>query len=187
MRNASACALLTCALLANQPAAEEVVSPTTIVTVARDGDVYLVDSISRIAATQEVAWQVLTDYERYADYVPGVTLSRRLGGNPLRVEQQGLFRVLFLRKFVHMTLEVEEHYPDAIRFRAVEGNLRSLNTEIEVFPGGKEIVLSYRSRIEPGFWIPGFIGSSLLRAAIQPKLAAVAEEIARRAALEKTR
>lgn len=188
MRNASASALLTCVLLANHvAAAEDVRSPTTVVTVARDGDVYLVDSISRIAATQEVAWRVLTDYESYADYVPDITLSRRLGGNPVRVEQQGLFRVLFLRKFVHMTLEVEEHFPDTISFRAVEGNLRSLQTEIELFPGGREIVLSYRSRIEPGFWIPGFIGTSLLRAAIEPKLAAVAEEIARRAALEKSR
>lgn len=185
MRNISACVFLISVLLPVSTAVAEERESTTVVTVTRDGDVYQVESISRIAATREVAWRVLTDYESYVDYVPDVTLSRRVSAKPLRVEQQGVFRVLFLRKSVHMTLEVEENYPDSITLRAVDGNLRSLETEIEMFSGGNEIVLSYRSRIEPGFWIPGFIGTPLLRAAIQPKLAAVAKEIARRAALEK--
>ena len=52
------------------------------------------------------------------------------------------------------------------------------------YQDGDTIVLIYRSTIEPDFWVPPLIGSSILRAGIRRKLISVSAEIERRAAQE---
>jgi hypothetical protein len=168
-----------CLALANAAIADGLAN--TDVTVERNGDVFKIESVSRIGASTQVAWGVLTDYEGYVDFVPGLTVSRRLAGLPLRVEERGEFGLLFFRKTVFATLEVEESPPSDIRFRSLEGNLRRLETSVQIRRDGDEIVLTYLSVIEPDFWVPPLIGTTLVRAAIRKKLGAVADEIQRRA------
>ena len=156
----------------------------TMVTVERDGDVFRITAQSHVAAGREVAWAVLTDYDRYAEFVPGMISSRRVSERPLRIEQHGEFGVLFLVKHVYSTLDVHEDPPSAIRFHAVDGNLRRLETLVSIVQTGDTIVLKYRSTIEPEFWVPPLIGASILRAGIRRKLISVSDEIERRAAQE---
>ncbi len=154
---------------------------TTTVFVERNGDVFEVEAASRVRAGTDAAWAVLTDYEGYVYFVPGMTQSRRLGKLPLRIEQRGEFGVLFFRKQVYSTLEVEENAPAEIRFRALAGNLRTLDTHVQLRVDGDHVVVDYRSVIEPDFWVPPVIGTPIVRAAIHRKLDAVANEIERRA------
>ncbi len=154
---------------------------TTTVAVERKGDVFEVEAASRVPAGGDVAWAVLTDYEGYVNFVPGMTQSLRLGERPLRIEQRGEFGVLFFRKRVYATLEVEENAPAEIRFRALEGNMRILDTRVRLRADGDYVVVVYQSVIEPDFWVPPVIGTTIVRAAIQRKLDAVATEIERRA------
>lgn len=156
----------------------------TSVNVSRNGDIFEIRAQSRIAASRDAAWAVLTDYDGYTKFVPGMTSSRHLSEQPLRIEQSGVFGILFLRKRVYSTLDVQEDPPSAIRFRAVDGNLRTLETEVRIVEDGDKIVLLYRSTIEPDFWVPPLIGRSIVRSGIRGKLNAVAEEIERRAAQE---
>jgi len=153
----------------------------TVVTVLRSDQVFRIDSVSRIVAGRDVAWAVLTDYDGYIHFVPGMTVSRRVGDQPLRIEQRGEFGVLFFRKPVHATLEVVESPPSDIYFQSVEGNLRTLETEVNIRSDGDQVIVTYRSVIEPDFWVPPLIGTAIVRAAIRRKLGAVAEEIERRA------
>ena len=159
-------------------------SHQTTVTVLRDGGVFEIEARSHIVADREIAWAVLTDYDGYADFVPGMTSSQRVGEHPLRIEQHGEFGILFLIKHIYSTLNVREDPPSAIRFHAVEGNLRRLETQVNIVQDGDAIVLIYRSTIEPDFWVPPLIGSSILRAGIRRKLISVSAEIERRAAQE---
>jgi hypothetical protein len=153
----------------------------TTVAVSRDGQLFTIESVSRIVAGRDIAWAVLTDYDGYVDFVPGMTLSRRVGDQPLRIEQRGEFGVLFFRKAVYATLEVAESPPLGIRFRSVSGNLRTLETAVTLHIEGDQVVVTYHSVIEPDFWVPPLIGTPLVRAAIGRRLGAVADEIERRA------
>ena len=55
---------------------------------------------------------------------------------------------------------------------------------MSIVQSGDTIVLKYRSTIEPEFWVPPLIGTSILRAGIRRKLISVSDEIERRAAQE---
>ena len=121
---------------------------TTTVVVERIGEVFEIEAASRVYADRDTAWAVLTDYEGYIYFVPGMTQSRRLGGQPLRIDQRGEFGVLFFRKQVYSTLEVEENAPTEIRFHALAGNLRKLDTHVQLRVDGDHIVVAYQSVIE---------------------------------------
>lgn len=183
-------ALLACLFLFNTTAAaaaSEDLPQQTSVSVVRDGDVFRIEAQSRIAASRDIAWSVLTDYDGYTEFVPGMTLSRHLSEQPLRIEQRGVFGILFLRRVVYSTLDVQEDPPFDIRFRSLQGNLRRLETEVRIAQDGDTILIIYRSMIEPDFWVPPLIGTSIVRAGIRAKLGAVAEEIERRAIQEAPR
>jgi hypothetical protein len=156
-------------------------APTTTVAIERNGEVFEIEATSRVRAGVDVAWAVLTDYEGYVNFVPGMTHSLRLGERPLLIEQRGEFGVLFFRKQVYATLEVEQDEPAEIRFRALAGNMGRLDTRIRLRVDGDHVVLAYQSVIEPDFWVPPVIGTPIVRAAIHRKLDAVAGEIERRA------
>jgi carbon monoxide dehydrogenase subunit G len=153
----------------------------TAVTVSRSGPVFEVEALSRVDADLATAWAVLTDYAGYVDFVPGMTLSRRVGEQPLLIEQRGEFGLLFFSKQVEAVLEVIEKPPSKLYFRSLEGNLRRLETSIDIRSEAGQVVITYRSVIEPDFWVPPIIGTPIVRAAIRRKLGAVAEEIERRA------
>ncbi len=153
----------------------------TTVAVSRNGTVFNVESVSRVGTGRETAWAVLTDYGGYVNFVPGMTLSRRVSDQPLQIEQRGEFGLLFFRKQVHAILEVVENPQSNIHFRALEGNLRILETFVDIREEGDQVVITYRSVIEPDFWVPPVIGTSIVRAAIRRKLGAVADEIEQRA------
>ena len=170
-------------LIASVDAGDEFPHQTTV-TVVRTGNVFQIEARSRIVAGRETAWAVLTDYEGYAQFVPGMISSQRLNGYALRIEQHGEFGILFLSKHIYSTLDVQENPPSAIHFQSVGGNLRRLETDVSIVRDGEVNVLIYRSTIEPDFWIPPFIGTSILRGAIRRKLISVSDEIERRAAQE---
>lgn len=183
---AIAASLLLLGLVPNVHAADELPHQTTV-TIVRNGGVFEIEAQSRIAANRETAWSVLTDYEGYALFVPGMTSSRRISAEPLRIEQHGKFGILFLVKHIYSTLDVHEDPPSAIRFNAVDGNMRRLETDVSIVQDGDTILLIYRSTIEPDFWVPPLIGSSILRAGIRRKLISVSDEIERRASQEALR
>jgi carbon monoxide dehydrogenase subunit G len=153
----------------------------TTVSVSRSGPVFEVEARSRVNADPATAWAVLTDYAGYVDFVPGMTLSRRVSEQPLLIEQSGEFGLLFFSKQVDAVLEVIEKPPSGLYFRSLKGNLRRLETSIDIRSEAGQVVIAYRSVIEPDFWVPPIIGTPIVRAAIRRKLGAVAEEIERRA------
>lgn len=154
---------------------------STDVSVSRDGSAYLIEASSEVQAERAVVWAVLTDYEGYARFVPGLRRSSKSGTDPLRIEQSGEFGILFFRRTLSATLEIEEHPMSRVLLRGVGGDLRKLETVVAIDGEGSRHVVRYSSAIEPSFWVPPVIGASIIRMAIRGKLQAVAEEMERRA------
>jgi len=173
------CCLVCAAPIATAAAGDE--KARTTVSVSRSGAVFKVEALSRVNADLATTWAVLTDYDGYNDFVPGMTLSRRVSDHPLLIEQRGEFGVLFFSKQVYALLEVVESPPSSLSFRSLQGNLRRLETFIDIHREGDQVLIAYRSVIEPDFWVPPLIGTPIVRSAIRRKLDAVASEIERRA------
>ncbi|NIO39794.1 MAG: hypothetical protein GTO41_06115 [Burkholderiales bacterium] len=164
-----------CAVLFAAAAADDSVG--TRVAVSRSKQVFTVEAASRVVAGRDEAWSVLTNYGGYVDFVPGMTLSRQVSDRPLLIEQHGEFGVLFFTKKVNATLKVTETPPSKIFFRSLDGNLRTLETTVDILVDGDQVVIKYDAVIEPDFWVPPLIGKPIVRVAIRKKLDAVANEI----------
>lgn len=77
----------------------------------------------------EQVWQVLTDYETLADFIPNLARSHRLehptGG--IRLEQVGTQRLLNFNFSARVILDLEEKFPQAINFKMVEGDFKDFS------------------------------------------------------------
>ena len=77
----------------------------------------------------EPIWQVLTDYEALADFIPNLSISQRLehptGG--IRLEQVGTQRLLRFNFSARVVLDLEEKFPHEINFNLVEGDLKDFS------------------------------------------------------------
>ncbi|HEY9736485.1 MAG TPA: SRPBCC family protein [Trichocoleus sp.] len=71
-------------------------------------------------------WQVLTDYDHLADFIPNLTRSQRLphptGG--IRLEQIGAQCFLNIRFCARVVLDMVERFPQELGFSMVEGDFR---------------------------------------------------------------
>lgn len=80
-----------------------------------------------IPRSVEQVWQVLTNYEALADFIPNLGKSERLqhpqGG--IRLEQVGTQRLLRFNFSARVVLDLEEIFLQEIRFNMVEGDFNS--------------------------------------------------------------
>lgn len=74
----------------------------------------------------EQLWQVLTDYDHLADFIPNLTRSQRLshpdGG--IRLEQVGAQCFLNVKFCARVVLDMVETFPRELSFSMVEGDFR---------------------------------------------------------------
>ncbi len=77
----------------------------------------------------ERVWQILTDYENLANFIPNLSTSCRLphpeGG--IRLEQIGVQNLKVVTFSARVVLDMTEEYPTAIRFNMVEGDFKSFS------------------------------------------------------------
>jgi hypothetical protein len=103
---------------------------------------------------RETAWRVLSDYNRWAEFVPDMQLSKVVSqpGEPLLVEQRG--RVPWLPVFPLVVIaQVEETPYQGLRFQRVAGNIKALEGEWRI-EGEFPVQLTYRSTAELGSMLP---------------------------------
>ncbi|NJN29173.1 MAG: cyclase [Synechococcales cyanobacterium RM1_1_8] len=81
-----------------------------------------------IPCAADTIWRILTSYDRLAEIIPSLTLSRRLphpeGEGKIRLEQVGAQKLLKLNFSARVVLDMEEEYPNAIHFAMVEGDFK---------------------------------------------------------------
>lgn len=89
-----------------------------------------------IAHPPELIWNVLTDYEALPEFLPNLAKSQRLehpdGG--IRLEQVGMQRFLRFNFRARVVLDLEEIFPQEIRFRMVEGDFRQFEGYWQLAP-----------------------------------------------------
>jgi ribosome-associated toxin RatA of RatAB toxin-antitoxin module len=151
--------------------------------VRQDGGRALIEARAEIAAPAELVWHTITDYDRLAEFVPGLISSRVVGrdGNTVTVEQMGELRIFFLRFPIDVTLASIESPPFEIGVKVLRGNLRRLDGGYRIEErGANDTLLHWRGLIEPDWIMPPFIGAALLREPMRRQFAGMVQEIGRR-------
>lgn len=98
-------------------------------------------------------WQVLTDYEHLADFIPNLTQSRRLphptGG--IRLEQVGAQCFLNIKFCARVVLDMVERFPQEVGFSMVEGDFRQFEGtwRLEEMPESQTTRLTYELKVLP--------------------------------------
>jgi ribosome-associated toxin RatA of RatAB toxin-antitoxin module len=175
-------------LLALPLSAPDVRAEITVETQRRE-DALEVVCRALIEAPVELVWQTLTDYNRLAEFIPGMTNSRVLSrsGAVAVVEQIGAARFLFVSVPIEVTIASTERPPHVIEAKMTKGNLKRLEGAYRIEPLAEgRVRLSWAGLIEAES-APPLIGDLLMRSAIEDQFRGMVQEIERREALRRGR
>ena len=152
--------------------------------VARQGAVVHVRSSIEAPAAVELCYAVLVDFDRLAEFIPGMASSRIVSapGEPLLLRQVGSTTAGLSNFTFDVTLAVTLEPPHRITFRRVAGNLEQMAGSWQVSGDAAHCVVHYEAVIEPSFWVPPLIGPLLVRHRVEQQIDGLAAEIVHRAA-----
>jgi ribosome-associated toxin RatA of RatAB toxin-antitoxin module len=177
--------LATAAALAIVIAAAQCVTAATIdVHAERKGEAIEIHTTAQLHADAGTAWRVLTAYDRYPDFIPGLRTSRIVSrrGTMVTVEQSGNAWIWIVPVPLDVTFEIVEIPPTGICSHATSGTLNALDSSYALTPSGAGTRLDYRGRISPGFELLGPIELQAVKANVARQFQALADEIERQSA-----
>lgn len=153
------------------------------VQVTRQESAFQVEADLLVAVDQRVAWEVLTDYNNLASFVPGMRSSRIVSvpGEPLLLEQKGESGFLLFRVPIEVVSRIEEASLNTIRFQSVGGNLTNKRGEWALERHDHATRVGYRASIIPAFLLPPLIGPAIVGRDVRIMVESVGREMLRRA------
>lgn len=160
--------------------------PSTSVLVERRGGEIVVEAHAEVRAAIEKTWLTLADYDRLAEFIPGMSQSRtvsRTGATAL-VEQNAVATFGPFSHKLSLLLAVEEAPNESISASIVRGDFRRFDARYDVvaLDAGRTRV-DYRATLDPTMPIPPLFGVAVMRSQIRKQFEAMIAEIDRRGAL----
>jgi ribosome-associated toxin RatA of RatAB toxin-antitoxin module len=135
---------------------DRLVDGVTVTTHCLDGRKRQVTASILIPVDAETLWQVLTDYEGLADFIPNLSSSRLLphpsGG--IRLEQVGGQRILKINFSARVVLDMTEDSPHRIDFTIVEGDFKEFSGYWQLTPQDGGTKLTYFLEVRPKLTMP---------------------------------
>ncbi|CAH8281975.1 unnamed protein product [Eruca vesicaria subsp. sativa] len=138
-----------------------------------------------VDSDSQSVWDVLTDYERLADFIPNLVSSGRIPcPHPGRIwlEQRGLQRALYWHIEARVVLDLHE-CPDSpnggeLHFSMVDGDFKKFEGKWSVKSGVRSVgaVLSYEVNVLPRFNFPAIFLERIIRSDLPVNLRAVARQ-----------
>lgn len=181
-RRGAAILIAACAFAGLPPAAA---AQEISIEAGRQGDFITFTASAELKVEQRIAWQVLSDYDHLAEFIPDMKSSRVVlrTSDGAMIEQKGEFSFLFFHQPVDVVLAVYEEPQRRIIARAVAGNLRDMEGRYELLASDHGVRLSYFGRFTPDFYVPPLIGMPIVRNSMAKRFRAMVAEIVRRDAL----
>ncbi|MEM0982003.1 MAG: SRPBCC family protein [Cyanobacteria bacterium P01_H01_bin.58] len=92
-----------------------------------------------IPCSVEQLWQILTDYDNLAEFIPNLTLSRQIGASEsgTLLEQVGAQCFLNIQFCARVVLNMVEQFPHRLGFTMVEGDFRSFEGAWQLEPASE--------------------------------------------------
>lgn len=190
-----AIALLSTAVVVNVPNLQTAAQQTQLVasltsqeqSVLRQGRVLLTGDdgnyTARVRANGSVdtAWAVLTDYNGFSNFLPGVESSQLLesSGDNRTFEQVNVVRIFPITHRERTVISATETYPSKISFNQVEGDLKKLQGAWYITGAGSQVMVTHQVVVEPENF-NRTIFFNIYKDNLQKTMAALKQEIERR-------
>jgi hypothetical protein len=158
-------------------------SPIRSINVAHDGEAYICDLVMFAPVQPAIAWDVLTDFEHMADWVPNVRESTVLKreNNAVIIEQRGLAK-FGAASFPYATeRRMEMNQPATIRSTQLKGSMRRVESLMQMEPEANGARLTYHLEIVPSFFTAAILSKSFLEHELAEQFGAIIGEMIRRA------
>ena len=157
-------------------------SPIRSINVTYDGETYFCDAVMFAPVPLAVAWEVLTDFDHMAEWVPNVRESKVLKreGNSTMIEQRGLAK-FGAASFPYVTeRHIEMNSPTTIRSTQAKGSLRKVESLMTLELDGKSTRLKYHLEIVPSLLASAVMSKSFLEHELAEQFTAIVGEMTRR-------
>lgn len=148
-----------------------------------------IEASALLHSDARTAWDVLTDYDHYADFIPGLRASRIVDrrGATVTVEQSGDFMFWLLPVSLDVTFQITEVPPTYLRSHVVAGDLRALDSRYVLTPGATGLRLEYFGALDSGFPLFDPVERFAVRQNVARRFQALSDEIERRSAARSER
>lgn len=165
-------------------AAQPTAAATIAIDAERNGDTIDIRASVVLNADAATAWRVLTDYDRYTEFIPDLLVSRVVARRDatVTVEQSGAAALWLFKMPLDITFEIKETPPNSLQSRAVAGGLRALRSSYALTSVGPGIRLDYVGHVAPGFELFGLIEQTAVEHNVARQFQALADEIERQGA-----
>jgi len=147
----------------------------SIYTEKLDGQQRRILAFTEIPATADQVWQVITDYDNLASFIPNLSCSQRIshpeGG--IRLEQIGSQCFLNIKFCARVVLDMVEQFPNQIDFEMVEGDFKQFCGSWMLQPANGGTDLCYTVSIVPPRAMPVGLVERKLKSGLVANLTAI--------------
>lgn len=157
-----------------------------VVFLGEDGD-YTCRILAK--SSMDNAWQVLTDYENFAEFLPGVISIELIenSGDRKVFEQINKIKTLIFSVESRVQIASTEFYPKKIAFEAVDGDLETMNGKwtlepVSPYPSAPpdRVLITNQVRVEPAKAPSDGIFFNIYESRLEETLMAIKQEIEKR-------
>ncbi|MGD1918543.1 MAG: SRPBCC family protein [Pleurocapsa sp.] len=137
----------------------------------------------------EDAWQVLTDYENFSEFLPGVKSSELIEqkGDRTVFEQVNKVKTFVFSIEARLQIANTETYPQQIAFEAIDGDIKTLKGKwtlepVSPYPSAPadQVLLTHKVMVEPNKSLSDEIFFKIYENRLQETVAAIKQETEKR-------
>ena len=152
------------------------------IDIAQDSDAYVANVVMFAPVATDVAWQVLTDFDHMAKWVPNVRESKVIAREPnaVTIEQDGVAKFGILSFSYVSVRHIEPDPPRTIRSTQIKGNMRRLESLMTLAPDGNGTKLVYHLEMVPGALAATVMSKEFLEHELREQFGAIIGEMVRR-------
>lgn len=158
-------------------------SPIRSVDATYADGAYVLNAVMFAPVSQAVAWDVLTDFDHMAQWVPNVAESKVVNREDasVTIEQHGVAKY-GAASFPYTTeRKMELTPPNTIKTSQIRGSLRRVESTLQLEPEGQGTRINYHLEIVPSILTAAIMSKSFLEHEIGEQFTAIIAEMVRRA------
>ncbi|GGP24908.1 SRPBCC family protein [Silvimonas amylolytica] len=151
--------------------------------VEKKGEMVTLESEFTVAVSREIAWEVLTDFDHMASFVPNLNSSKILEhtDTTMKVEQKGVVPLGVFHTSYDSIREMELKPMTEIRAHSVGGDSGPLTSVSTLSEKNGLTVVSYHAEWTPTSKLVGSLGTGTARDQLLHQFTAMEQEMLRRA------
>lgn len=157
-------------------------SPVRKLDVTYEGDAYIVNAVFFAPAPPNVAWDVLTDFDKLQGWVPNVAESKvvKREDSAVFVEQRGVAKY-GAASFPYVTeRRIELRPPSGIKTAQIKGSMKRVESTIALEADGKGTRIVYHLEIVPSLLAGAVMSKRFVESEVGEQFTAIVGEMTRR-------